>query len=66
MKTEIAGDRGGKWGVFLICLDVSQYKGGAFKTQFRAIARRNKFKSYGGISAALWIFVCFSLSEKIL
>ena len=31
MKTEIAGDRGGKWGVFLICLDVSQYKGGAFR-----------------------------------
>ena len=32
----------------------------------RRIAHRNKFKSCGGINAALWIFVCFSLSEKIL
>ena len=30
------------------------------------IARRNKFKSCGGINAALWIFFCFSLSEGIL
>ena len=41
-------------------------KGYTFVTFMQRIARRNKFKSCGGIKAALWIFVCFSLSEKIL
>ena len=51
---------------FLKYLFYSFYITSPLMISLRRIARRNKFKSCGGINAALWIFVCFSLSEKIL